>query len=274
MSGILERMLKRARGERGGVQPRIAPRFAPAARESREMAEGANVRLASRMRPDLEMNEENSAAAPGIETGAVSRTTGDSADTLRRTTQTRRRSGNDAEAASRDVRWMAGERSGVPRARFSNASADKREETGSIGEQQAHKPPEGGETPHASDEGSGLRPVLVKPLAANVGGAEAEVVPASSLFEPRTDSAQEESTRKMRKETTQAIGALAQREVKKDSGSGPDENEAPREEKTEIHISIGNVELHSPRVEARPQAVPFRPRVTLGDFLRRPEARR
>ena len=41
------------------------------------------------------------------------------------------------------------------------------------------------------------------------------------------------------------------------------------EEKTEIHISIGSIELRAPRAEPRPQAVPFRPRVTLDDFLRR-----
>jgi hypothetical protein len=48
---------------------------------------------------------------------------------------------------------------------------------------------------------------------------------------------------------------------------------APTEQRTEIHISIGSIELRAPRVEAKPQAAPFRPRVTLDDFLRRkPEA--
>jgi len=51
--------------------------------------------------------------------------------------------------------------------------------------------------------------------------------------------------------------------------------DAPAEQKTEIHISIGSIELRAPRVEARPQAAPFRPRLTLNDFLRRkPEAGR
>ncbi len=51
--------------------------------------------------------------------------------------------------------------------------------------------------------------------------------------------------------------------------------DAHAEQKTEIHISIGSIELRAPRVEARPQAAPFRPRVTLDDFLRRkPEAGR
>ena len=51
--------------------------------------------------------------------------------------------------------------------------------------------------------------------------------------------------------------------------------EASAEPKTEIHISIGSIELRAPRTEARPQAAPFRPRVTLEEFLRRkPERRR
>lgn len=48
---------------------------------------------------------------------------------------------------------------------------------------------------------------------------------------------------------------------------------APLEQKTEIHISIGSIELRTPRVETRQPAAPFRPQVTLEDFLRRkPEA--
>ncbi len=52
----------------------------------------------------------------------------------------------------------------------------------------------------------------------------------------------------------------------------------PVEEKTEIHISIGSIELRASRPEAhlepRPQAAPFRPRVTLDEFLRRGQERR
>jgi hypothetical protein len=48
---------------------------------------------------------------------------------------------------------------------------------------------------------------------------------------------------------------------------------APVEQRTEIQISIGSIELRAPRVEARPQSQPFRPRVTLNEFLsRKPEA--
>ncbi|MGB0063866.1 MAG: hypothetical protein WBP85_05415 [Terracidiphilus sp.] len=43
------------------------------------------------------------------------------------------------------------------------------------------------------------------------------------------------------------------------------------QEKTEVHISIGNIELRAPRVETRraAPAQPFKPRVSLDDFLRR-----
>jgi hypothetical protein len=45
------------------------------------------------------------------------------------------------------------------------------------------------------------------------------------------------------------------------------------EQRTEIHISIGSIEVRAPRSESKPPAPPFRPRVTLDDFLRRkPEA--
>lgn len=51
------------------------------------------------------------------------------------------------------------------------------------------------------------------------------------------------------------------------------ESATPIDQKTEIHISIGSIELRAPRSEAKPVATPFRPRVTLEDFLRRkPEA--
>jgi hypothetical protein len=42
----------------------------------------------------------------------------------------------------------------------------------------------------------------------------------------------------------------------------------PAEDQTEVHISIGSIELRAPRSEPR-QAAPSRPRVTLDEFLRR-----
>jgi hypothetical protein len=45
------------------------------------------------------------------------------------------------------------------------------------------------------------------------------------------------------------------------------------DQKAEIHISIGRIELRAPPAQAIPSAAPYRPRVTLEDFLRRkPEA--
>jgi hypothetical protein len=58
-----------------------------------------------------------------------------------------------------------------------------------------------------------------------------------------------------------------------ESQKRPEPAVAPIEQRTEIHISIGSIELRAPSVEAKPRAAPFRPRVTLDDFLRRkPEA--
>jgi hypothetical protein len=53
------------------------------------------------------------------------------------------------------------------------------------------------------------------------------------------------------------------------SAESPSElHAAPAEERTEIHISIGSIELRAPRTEAGPKPVPFKPRVTLDEFLR------
>jgi hypothetical protein len=46
------------------------------------------------------------------------------------------------------------------------------------------------------------------------------------------------------------------------------------EERTEIHISIGSVELRAPRMEAKPRPAAFKPRVTLEEFLRRRDGAR
>jgi hypothetical protein len=46
------------------------------------------------------------------------------------------------------------------------------------------------------------------------------------------------------------------------------------ESTTEVHITIGHVELRAPRTETRPPAAPFRPRVTLDEFLRRDRSAR
>jgi hypothetical protein len=44
---------------------------------------------------------------------------------------------------------------------------------------------------------------------------------------------------------------------------------ASLEQTTELHISIGRIEFRAPREDAKPSAAPFRPRLTLDDFLRR-----
>jgi hypothetical protein len=51
--------------------------------------------------------------------------------------------------------------------------------------------------------------------------------------------------------------------------AGSEETADPAEPRPEIHISIGTIELRVPRADATPPARPFRPRVTLEEFLRR-----
>lgn len=59
------------------------------------------------------------------------------------------------------------------------------------------------------------------------------------------------------------------------SAESPSElHAAPAEERTEIRISIGSIELRAPRTEAGPKPAPFKPRVTLDELLRgKPGAR-
>ncbi len=75
-----------------------------------------------------------------------------------------------------------------------------------------------------------------------------------------------------------AAGSRERRQPQEDRVVAPQSGRAatlegsgdPRSEpRTEIHISIGSVELRAPRLEARRQPAPFRPRVTLDDFLGR-----
>lgn len=67
----------------------------------------------------------------------------------------------------------------------------------------------------------------------------------------------------------EAVGAPAVLERKAPPQAWRREAGERAEQKTEIHISIGSIELRAPRTEAKPAAAPFRPRVTLEDFLRR-----
>jgi hypothetical protein len=63
----------------------------------------------------------------------------------------------------------------------------------------------------------------------------------------------------------------AQIEVRSEQRSAESPSEfhaAPAEERTEIHISIGSIELRAPRTEAGPKPAAFKPRVTLDEFLR------
>jgi hypothetical protein len=55
----------------------------------------------------------------------------------------------------------------------------------------------------------------------------------------------------------------------RDSAKRPGPPAAPPEQRTEIHISIGSIELRAPRSETKPPVPQFRPRVSLDDFLRR-----
>lgn len=123
----------------------------------------------------------------------------------------------------------------------------------------------------------------------------AKVVPRLERMEPRRENVKAEAMREKRE--TSGIGdalspkdepsrheivrnsdspkskrlvAVPPREIdRRGTPQGERQAAEPAEEKTEVHITIGSIELRAPRVEPRPQAAPFRPRVTLDEFLRR-----
>jgi len=135
--------------------------------------------------------------------------------------------------------------------------------------------PQAERSPLAGEDGSGERTARGGTSVADNERSGAELIHADSRLQTERDPAGEGTYQKAQSSRIQAAAGLSQRDSRRESSALPQGDAASREEKTEIHISIGNIELRAPRAETRPQPLPFRPRVTLEEFLRRqPEARR
>jgi hypothetical protein len=109
------------------------------------------------------------------------------------------------------------------------------------------------ELPEAAQEteeqGQSLIENRVEKMPAKLEEAARESTPTNAKADKRTES---QNPPVVRNEAGDAAGAV-------DSA-----------EHTEIHITIGSVELRAPRVApAPPKAPAFRPRVTLDEFLKR-----
>jgi hypothetical protein len=252
MSGVLDRMAKRALGALPTVQPLTAPHYAPPARGLRENL------------LELETSLELPPPEPQMES---------------------RRPGNpqtQGDAAPNTREWLRDFEQRVsqapeapPRpARAQNWPSPDRAQTGTPPSVQRAQPgprtaPAGkGEParePKADDAG------VVRPNTSPT--RDAHPSPGRNLLLRLDDAddaaAPEPPAPRQRQPSVKETPAGPGRDWQSIRTSPPSrESAAPVEPKTEVHISIGSIELRAPRTEAKP-AAPFRPKVTLEDFLRR-----
>lgn len=284
MSGVLARMAKQARGEAAEVQPRVTPRFAPAALGSR----GTPVDTRGWDRPETllapEIREERAADLPAIEPAAGERKEGSSTAAMRDRAQQSRRDGSAEEREASGARPRSAESSWTPQTnpaigKSRPIAGYERESSGSVREHPMLAPPEAGPGSDTQQrfaiegDGGARRPAaLVRPSVVGDEVPQTKAPDASWALQPRRD---ETSDRPARRGTLQSTASHVQLDASRSPRRLPEDVAASREEKTEVHISIGNIELRAPRAEARPQPAPFRPRITLEEFLRRlPEERR
>jgi hypothetical protein len=106
-------------------------------------------------------------------------------------------------------------------------------------------------------------------------GSSVESVPAEKIAPWRPGIVQNDSAEIAKQ--IRPVAELAQGIERRGGPQREPRAATPAEEKTEIQITIGSIELRAPRVETRseprPARPPFRPRVTLDEFLRRQERR-
>jgi hypothetical protein len=279
MSGVLERMAKRARGALPTVEPRTAPRFAPP--ESGSAGVGTS--------------------AFGIE--EISSEAESPANRRENTQKKMRRSELDEDKAPREIREThdaAPVREQVRRATANQASrgmdVDRQRDSQPRlqPKPQANPEPESKQASDSSlksnDSERGSKEIGIEESHEFTVRAAMTRTPEETTLEPSQIESKIASNRENNRENgeeaeTPAIrrnNRVQEREAqaievrsaaRKEAAMLAPTLDGSAEQRTEIHISIGNIELRAPRVEARLQAAPFRPRVTLDDYLRRkPEA--
>ncbi|HWG19562.1 MAG TPA: hypothetical protein VG225_03465 [Terracidiphilus sp.] len=254
MSGVLERMAKQAMGALPTVQPLTAPHYAAPERGARE----------SMWAP--EMNLEVESPAYGVQPMRLSHR--DRSDFTAPQHRERAEVG-PSSAEDRSARKPAPPGNGAS-ADAADSESNRRIETSAKASPAqknnvAQEPPQpANENPTHSSSSRGITTPAQRE-------SRIDALPLFPFHEdavPRVVHPAQEvrAIRAMPRETQEPIRPAARMR-----------REAPEEPKpeptTEIHISIGSVELRAARQEPSPQAVPFRPRVALNDFLRRkPEA--
>ncbi|MGH9606923.1 MAG: hypothetical protein ACRD3N_14630 [Terracidiphilus sp.] len=266
MSGVLERMAKGALGALPTVQPVTAPRFGPPVSGFRETVIARETALEMKA-PDR--GTEAALRSPGRDESELGKR-GEAFEN-RNEPRAHERAQHELHAKERDLPLRAQ----TPRA---NAWEAKPDDYG-LGANPGAVAKRDGE----SIEGRIALPPppdsRKKRMPGREGSSFERAVEFAEANSPESESESLLKNEDLRRETWE----IAKRNRKVAESQHPESREPrlsarhpqpPAEEKTEIHISIGSIELRAPRMEPRPQAAPFRPRVTLDEFLRRkPEAR-
>jgi hypothetical protein len=274
MSGVLDRMAKRALGALPTVEPRSTPLFAPSAIgfSGAEIAAVGSEEVFAEAENSRSNVDNSQRKNPRLPLGANERqSAGSEKSELQPMPESAPRSLSanfaipEREVSSRNVeaRQEANSRRATERIVAKNGSnVEETVEPGGSSAQRRTVQAEFAEAEMNNVIGAERSDALRGPIATSKiieRPVEKDSASSDTIATPRSVAMHQQ---------------LSERIATRKDASAP-MPEASAEPKTEIHISIGSIELRAPRTEARPQAAPFRPRVTLEEFLRRkPERRR
>jgi hypothetical protein len=272
MSGILERMAKRALGALPTVQPLTAPHIAPADR-----------RLYPR---PLDLETHLAMDAPASRTEPVHTLVQQAEDDWAQPEVGRRRTIEDihvprtledeegpARVHDRGSQDRVQPLKPVPGERVAEGRANARTNVVTnwiVSEKPAQKPERIDIGLHqAAEFGKPSMPMgtgenLVLDTQDDPGDVTAEIGKRSLTPNKREDSGWKDHTVLVPAQHFEQAATVSGRDRRQSVSPAPSV-----EQKTEIHVSIGTIELRAPRAETKPLAAPFQPRVTLEDFLRR-----
>jgi hypothetical protein len=235
MSGVLDRMVQRSRGRLPAIEPLVRAQQTAAAALPLMVEEAAAA--ASRGRTVASAGQERALReeSAGPLQGDVRR---DAAQTKDATRRDSRRS----EVLEVSGVKGASEAEDTPAAKVADRDDSKR-----VRQEPAVELPEAAQ--ESEEQRQSPTEMRVEKIAAKLEEAAGESVPTKAKVDNRAET---QETPAIRNKTGDAASAM-------DSA-----------EHTEIHITIGSVELRAPRVApAPPKAPAFRPRVTLDEFLKR-----
>jgi hypothetical protein len=284
MSGVLERMAKRARGALPTVEPRSAPLFAPFATVfADKQTPAAGIQevfdevvtsrrfdgsLRKGQRPLLEQDEPRTVRDENLDPPSIRQP-------IRHTTTTdaaREENNQQPEVSNPGPRTQNSQQA-------TNSQPESEERVASTKQRPSVENSASGiEVAESLEAQNSSAPPYVKPV---VNQTQEENPFAAALLErtENNEAAKEvASSDEIAAPARSGARVVRQRQQRNQRVAARNDGAAATsdlsgEQRTEIYISIGSIELLAPRVEVRPQSVPFRPRVTLSDFLgRKPEA--